>query len=588
MRVEIKNTMLRHHHLLLSWVFIMLLITACQEENHLVTPPLPPTENEAMVSLTLNISDFREVGTRSLNETEISSFVVLLMINNGSTEQVRTKYTLSAGDIHIISSGTTNTTAISFPTTSGTYSRIILVANAETELASILAGSSYTSVQEIQATEKYNSTTIPMYGEYAPIGGIQMQAGVSKIFADEIPLIRMLARVDILNQPSSGATLVETVRYVNPVKNGLIFVNSTAYTTGYTTPTLPNALQPANTRNVLESNPLPIGTNSVSYYLHEQPASSSESTNSGLNRPCIVVKMKYNGQDYFYRLDYTWDGVKTGGTKGTYMPILRNHRYIFSIQSVNGPGFTSIDEALRSPENHTNLTNIVVTPFVIDNAFTDVTFNSSGHFLAVSHTSMTLKGEHTTVSTDNSFSVQTSYPEGWNITSYNADGTVIVDPNPWLQPTQTSGIANSTSTIQAITDGKNFRNGYLEVRAGRLYTKVNVSQSIKLPLEYVAEFNLAGGFSNYGVAPINGATTAQTDNNLRWAINHNSDQSGYYNWYICKGIINPILNPTGKHLFSDTFLSTGLGYHLPSREEWVGIFGEKMIYGVVHSSTVSE
>jgi hypothetical protein len=72
--------------------------------------------------------------------------------------------------------------------------------------------------------------------------------------------------------------------------------------------------------------------------------------------------------------------------------------------------------------------------------------------------------------------VRTSYPGGWNITSYNANGTLVASPNLWLQPTQTSGIPNNTATIQAITDGKFFRDGYLEVRAGRLYTKINVSQ----------------------------------------------------------------------------------------------------------------
>ncbi len=467
--------MIKYYHLLLYWLYVILLLTACRDEEHIVKPLLPPTGNEAMISLTLNISGFREVGTRALNETGVNSLIVLLLADNGGTEQVKAKYTLSAGDIQF-PSGTINTAVVSFPTTSGTYSRIALIANAEAELVSIQPGSSYTTLQAIQATEKYNSTTIPMYGEYAPVGGIRMQAGVSKSITDEIPLIRMLARVDVLNPPTSGATLVDRVRYVNPAKNGFIFVTPTTYTTGYTTPTLPGTLQPANAGNPLESDLLPVGTTSVSFYLHEQPTTSSVLITSGLNRPCVVVKMKYNGQDYFYRLDYTWDGVKTGGTKGTYMPILRNHRYIFSIQSVKGPGFASMNEALRSPENHTNLTNIVVTPFVIDDAFTDVTFNASGHFLAVSRTSMTLKGAHPATSTENSFSVRTSYPDGWNITSYNANGALVASPNLWLQPTQTSGIPNNTATIQAITDGKFFRDGYLEVRAGRLYTKINVSQ----------------------------------------------------------------------------------------------------------------
>lgn len=62
------------------------------------------------------------------------------------------------------------------------------------------------------------------------------------------------------------------------------------------------------------------------------------------------------------------------------MPILRNHRHIFTIKEVKGPGFLTVEEALGSPENHTNLHNIVVTPIVIDEAFTDITFNAIGLF----------------------------------------------------------------------------------------------------------------------------------------------------------------------------------------------------------------
>ena len=68
-------------------------------------------------------------------------------------------------------------------------------------------------------------------------------------------------------------------------------------------------------------------------------------------------------------MDYTWDGIKGGGTspyeKGKYMPILRNHRYIFTIKEVKGPGFATLNEAVTSPDNFTNH-NIVVVPIVID------------------------------------------------------------------------------------------------------------------------------------------------------------------------------------------------------------------------------
>lgn len=140
-------------------------------------------------------------------------------------------------------------------------------------------------------------------------------------------------------------------------------------------------------------------------------------------------------------MDYTWDGIKGGGTspyeKGKYMPILRNHRYIFTIKEVKGPGFATLNEAVTSPDNFTNH-NIVVVPIVID-AFTDITFNESGHFLAVTRTAMTLQGKHDATSTQNKFSVRTNYPSGWKVGAYNADGTTISVSNSWLKPSQNSG-----------------------------------------------------------------------------------------------------------------------------------------------------
>ena len=161
-------------------------------------------------------------------------------------------------------------------------------------------------------------------------------------------------------------------------------------------------------------------------------------------------------------MDYTWDGIKGGGTspyeKGKYMPILRNHRYIFTIKEVKGPGFATLNEAVTSPDNFTNH-NIVVVPIVID-AFTDITFNESGHFLAVTRTAMTLQGKHDATSTQNKFSVRTNYPSGWKVGAYNADGTTISVSNSWLKPSQNSGAAGATLTnpvteeLQAITNGK--------------------------------------------------------------------------------------------------------------------------------------
>ncbi len=576
---------------LLSVLLFLPLVLSCRQDEPI--PPVPPTPGKgetAQMTLSIRVPDFRAANTRAgVDEETIEEITVLLIAEDGGTEKVKVKYDVPSSSLHTLS-GTQDTKFFSVPVTAGTYKRIALIANAQTELAGITAGSTYDALKQVEVTGRFGqggmgaNSYIPMYGEHAPAGGIEMKAGVSQTIAQALPLIRMMARVDIINPATSGAgTIAEEVYFVNPAGNGRVWVDLTTYNTGaaqsgYMNPTLPTVLQLANATDPLKGM---AGTGSplITYYLNEQPATSTTLTTLGNNRPCIVLQLSYNGKTYYYRLDYTWDGIKGGGAspyeKGKYMPILRNHRYIFTIKEVKGPGFASLSEAIESPENFTNH-NIVVVPIVIDEAFTDITFNESGYFLAVTRTSFTLKGKHDATSTENRFAVRTNYPKGCYIKAYNANGAEISNvPNPWLKTSLENVNPNTVGNVQALTNGKGFNSGYLEVRAGRLYTKVNVSQIGKLPLAYVSEFSLAGG-SQYGSRPNNASpTAAQTDANLRWASDHNNDQCGYYNWYVCTGTYDATYNPSSMNLFNDAFFTTGAGkgYYLPSRWEWTGIFG---------------
>ncbi|ERI88616.1 hypothetical protein HMPREF1981_00396, partial [Bacteroides pyogenes F0041] len=451
--------------------------------------------------------------------------------------------------------------------------------------------------------------TIPMYGEYAPMGGIKIEAGVPKVFPGTVGLIRSMARVDFVNQETSPDFVINAVFFNNVAENGAVYVAPTAYGvdldagsggSGYLSPTLPTSgLTPASGSD--DSNGLFIewGHQAHTYYLYEQPASGPSALSYlGITRTRIVLRGNYKGQNTWYPIDFTWDGVKGGGTvpyftKGTPMPILRNHRYVFTIKEVKGPGYSTWEDAFTAPEILANQSSpLTIETHVIDEAYTDVTFNEQG-FLAVSRTAMTLRGAHTATSTDNKVEVLTNVAGGFGVRSFNSNGTEV-PWGGWLRSSIIGGAANSNTTVQAITNGVGFEGGYLEVRAGRLYTKVNVEQIGKLPLEYVAEYNLAGGiqygaFLNSSNPPGAVSTPAQTDPQLRWATNHNNDQSGYYNWYVCRGLTESTYNPAGKNLFFDSFFITGAGrgYHLPSRWEWTGIFsynGDASYGGYVHTN----
>lgn len=593
---------------LLSVLLFLPLVLSCRQDDPILPAlPTPGKGETAEVTLTLHIPDFRAANTRGVHEEKIDKITVLMFADEGGTEKVKVKKNISYTPFPVGGTSDPNTKIFSISVTAGTYKRIALVANAETELNNINVGSTYDDLKQVEVTGRFGQkggagadSYIPMYGEYAPAGGIEIKAGVPQTITQVIPLIRMLARVDIINPATSGAgTIAEEVYFVNPVGNGCVWVDLGTYNTdaaqsGYMEPTLPAVLQKANSGDPLRGMGN-TGSPLITYYLNEQPATSATLTTSGYDRPCIVLQLSYQSNIYYYRLDYTWDGIKRGGVppyeKGKSMPILRNHRYIFTIKEVKGPGFQTIEDALRSPENHTN-PNIVVTSVMVDEAFTDVTFNDVGQYIAVSRTSMTLKGKKTPASTDNKVEVFTNVTGGFSVRAFNDDGTIPT--GDWLQPSVSTSAANMNATVQAITDGKSFKNGYLEVRAGRLYTKVNVEQIGKMPLDYVAMHNLAGG-SQYSAAFSSSdepsgipSTSAQSDSNVRWATSHKNNESGYYNWYVCNGIRNSQGNPSGKNLFSDAFFTSGAGkgYHLPSRWEWAGVFCYIYGYGISLNSSI--
>lgn len=130
-----------------------------------------------------------------------------MFVDEGGTEKVKVKYDIPGSSLHTLSGS--SDTNISVPLMRAHIKRIALIANAQTELAGITAGSSYDALKQVEATgklDKKERNIHPHVRRTCPVGGFELKAGVSQTIVREIPLIRMLARVDIINPTTSGAT----------------------------------------------------------------------------------------------------------------------------------------------------------------------------------------------------------------------------------------------------------------------------------------------------------------------------------------------------------------------------------------------
>ena len=229
------------------------------------------------------------------------------------------------------------------------------------------------------------SSPIPMWGEYGHIV-IKSDQSISVL------MHRALARVDIgtlfkFNNPEPGTGLeytnkdtdkesvwgldnfkIKDIHIFRTLDKAYVTSSSDKIVSGEVVePNIPasakyNSDSGAAYDNLsdADSHPLiytlPAGSDS---YIREIyiPESMLNAQSSAKNVPCIVIGGYYGEGNTshitYYRADFaTYDD---NGKVLNFQPILRNHRYTFDIQSVNGPGFEDPELALNS-----NTSNMVL------------------------------------------------------------------------------------------------------------------------------------------------------------------------------------------------------------------------------------
>lgn len=125
------------------------------------------------------------------------------------------------------------------------------------------------------------------------------------------------------------------------------------------------------------------------------------------------------------------------------------------------------------------------------------------------------------------------------------------------------------------------------------HVKTNALESVRLPIEYVADYNLAGGRRDEGAGYQSSPIGIGVGGDLRFQ-NRRSDgslipsyyqdyvasgtpSSNVYNYRILLGEVDATINPQGKHIneltvwdTDDSKIPLGSKYHVPSHDEWWG------------------
>lgn len=454
----------------------MLLAAACSpQDDAFELPPAPAEKNVTFEVRIPRVNTPSTYGMTAKQESTVTEATVLAYTSVNGTEQLLRKIPVATADITSLLS----TARFKVVMPAGKYHRLVLIANANAQVNEQLALNSsleaLSSLQYTHPTGQWDVTTpdyIPMSGELIAesLNGFEIKKDIAKVFSN-LKLIRMLARIDVRNR-ASGVNL-EEVRLYNMKRNGLI-VNNANYSATPAQPNLPGTLQNA-TSPIIHT----VTGTSINNEMYVFEAAAPTAATLGTTSPRIIIKAtpKYSTRDYYYPVDFTYAEDQTGTTKGNFMPIVRNHQYVFTITKVSGVGFDTAAEALASTDISTNF---VVKVLTIDDDFTNVYYNDR-NFLAVNAADNKIvmgKAAYNAKMNDNTVTVLTDAGT-FTIECYNKDGSLASATK--MKPNQAS-YAGGTKTdayliANYVTTGMNTTEfeGYIIVKAGTL-------QSGKIPV----------------------------------------------------------------------------------------------------------
>lgn len=316
----------------------------------------------------LRSPDSRSASTRAMNDAaerdiDENKLNILVFKKEGSDEKFAYKAPLS-GSVEYNDNDKTKAmiTVKLMQSTIGEQYRLVIIANHDIVGGSIATGTLKSEVLEqltYSVAGKWNADNngymlFPMWGE------TELVTVSSSMPSQSVSLYRALARIDIgLGFNTDGGTLLEEaaglsdftlkeIKVYRTYQKGYVAPLNSSMSQPYTTPFVPSdAVRNADNAPLTYAIADAAG---ASKYVREIyiPEVNLPSSPSNDNMHSIVVGGYYKGNTsiMYYRLDFATEDATTGNR--SYLPVLRNHRYVFNISEVRGPGFISPEAALQS------------------------------------------------------------------------------------------------------------------------------------------------------------------------------------------------------------------------------------------------
>ena len=427
---------------------ICILFASCASDDS--RPTQTPRQVNVALTVTLPEPDNVHSLARSYTDSEIRNVDVLVFDEDGKfMERVK----VDGGEL--TPSGTEISFSIRLDATS--KRRVIhLVTNGRTpdgvtdrlNFGDVTPAMSESVAMLALKTSTFTGTLVDNVMPLIMWGRVELPTGINIVTkADNVKLLRAVACVQV----KKGA--VDATNGLNDFTVQSITVNKGA-DCGYLTPTNYSTTVTPVTGRPLSGSTLNYANGwsdgeTPSLYIYERNCTSGDYMG-------VIIKAMYKGKEGYYKVVMVDNG-------GTPLNVVRNHRYIITVVSVDGPGYASVTDAINFAPS--NALKVELTDE--DSDFPCIVADAQ-HRMTMSNNVFNLYGKNQTTSVANGIEICTVY-------SSRGVTPVVTGGTTWLIGLQVQSLGNNKFKIVG-----NFAGTSTLVSTTLTLTCDNLSQSVEV------------------------------------------------------------------------------------------------------------
>lgn len=316
---------------------ILLLLASCNDEFGL--PNERGIQSDGTVELTFSVPAAAVVNTRAEADPEYQVNDISILVFNGSDSETAPAQIIEKLSEGNLISMNDNRYKVSFKLNADIRSskdlQFYFIAN-------IPENVTFQDNATLSTILKQESNSIGESGKFVMSG----YCSLSDLTTKDIPLYRNGTKITVNNAVSSGSS-------EQTFEPGATAYQFSVFGTAIKSSILAGYLSTPDSKEYCGS---PVSTYKFSNDVeNNQFVYTHPTLNTGDNegKTFIIVKANYQKKDYFYRLDFKQKKPKQDSTTGEeeemYLDLLPNHWYQVMIESIDGPGYASPEEASKHP-----------------------------------------------------------------------------------------------------------------------------------------------------------------------------------------------------------------------------------------------